>query len=122
MLTRIVSDRVVVIEELGVPSMVSARLWLLRAHGHGGCGTVTVPPVRAAEGQGRHPFTRVYPSRVRAKGAQSGGRVRVRVRVRVSQGCRRFAKGDGRRGTKLGPGVPKLGPLGPRGILSTRRH
>ena len=27
---------------------------------------------RAAEGQGRHPFTRVYPSRVRVKGAQSG--------------------------------------------------
>ena len=76
----------------------------------------------AREVVGRHPFTRVYPSRVRAKGAQSGGRVRVRVRVRVSQGCRRFAKGDGRRGTKLGPGVPKLGPLGPRGILSTRRH
>ena len=27
---------------------------------------------RAAKGQGRHPFTRVYPSRVRVKGAQSG--------------------------------------------------
>ena len=27
---------------------------------------------RAAKGQGRHPFTRVYPSRVRVKGAQLG--------------------------------------------------
>ena len=30
------------------------------------------------------------------KGVQFGGRVRVRVRVRVSQGCRRFAKGEGK--------------------------
>ena len=50
----------------------------------------------AREVVGRHPFTRVYPSRVRVKGVQFGGRVRVRVRVRVSQGCRRFAKGEGK--------------------------
>ena len=30
------------------------------------------------------------------KGVQFGGRVRVRVRVRVSQGSRRFAKGEGK--------------------------
>ena len=65
---------------------------------------------RAAEGQGRHPFTRVYPSRVRVKGVQFGGRVRVRVRVRVSQGCRRFAKGEGK-GARETP--PTLFPRGP---------
>ena len=44
------------------------------------------PFVRAAKGQGWHPFTRVYPSRVRVKGAQSGRRVRVRVGWKTRQG------------------------------------
>ena len=65
------------------------------------------------------PFYPGLPVEGKGEGCPVWGRVRVRVRVRVSQGCGRFAKGDGRRGTKLGPGVPKLGPLGPMGILST---
>ena len=66
---------------------------MLRHHGKEDKGPTN--DIRAAQGQGRHPFTRVYPSRVRVKGVQFGGRVRARVRVRVSQGCRQLAKGDG---------------------------
>ena len=96
---------------------------------------------RAAKGQGHHPFTRVYPSRVRVKalkGAQLGpiggkgageGKGKGESRPKGAGNSRRAMEAARRAGrkliltvTKLGPGVPKLGPLGPRGILSTRRH
>ena len=47
-----------------------------------------------------------------------GGRVRARVRVRVSQGCRQFAKGDGRRRgarDETRPRGPETRPVGSQG-------